>query len=87
MLAIALGDTAEKEYAMAALSLAGGIMGVIGTLRTMDDLGSLIKDLDDEMRETHYGSKLVKAPIPVLKAIIVIIYFLVVGTQVFYLFS
>jgi len=87
MLAIVFGNTEGKELVIGTLSLAGGVMGILGTSRTMDDLKNLIKDLDDEIRKTNYGAELVKAPIPVLKAIISVFYILVVGAQLLYLFT
>ena len=87
MLAIVFGDVSGKEYVIGALSLAGGILGILGTTRTMDDLGNLIKDLDDEMIKTNYGTGIAKAPIPLLKIILTVFYILVVGAQILYLFG
>ena len=87
MLAIVCGDVSGKEYIIGALALAGGVLGILGTSRTMDDLGNLIKDLDDKMLKTNYGEGISKAPIPVLKLIITVFYILVVGSQLIYLFG
>ena len=87
MLAIVFGNTTGKEYVIGAIVLASGILGILGTTRTMDDLGNLIKDLDDKMVKTNYGEGISKAPIPVLKAILIVFYLMVAGTQIIYLFG
>ncbi|MDG2356506.1 MAG: hypothetical protein P8L82_10885 [Paracoccaceae bacterium] len=58
MLAIACGDISRTEYIIGIISFAGGLLGTLGTYRTMDDLGNSIRDLDDKILKTNYGKGL-----------------------------
>ena len=86
MFAIVFGSIAGKELIIGSICLGSGIIGSLGTVRTMTDLHNLLKDMDDDMLKTNYGAEISKAPIPVIRSIILVVYALSVISQLGYLF-
>ena len=81
---LALGIFAEGSshiWALSASIIGATLYGILAGNAAMNDLSALREDMDDETKKTNYGISVLSAPLPVFRAVLILVYLAIVVTQ------
>jgi hypothetical protein len=81
---LALGIFAEGNshiWALSASIIGATLYGILGGNAAINDLSALREDMDDETKKTNYGISVLSAPLPVFRAVLILVYLAIVVTQ------
>ena len=81
---LALGvfaDGNEHIWALSVTIIGATLYGILAGNAAINDISALREDMDDETKKTNYGISILSAPLPVFRALTIIIYLAIVITQ------
>ena len=81
---LALGVFADGNahiWALSATIIGATLYGILAGNAAINDLSALREDMDDETKKRNYGISVLSAPLPVFRAILIIVYLAIVITQ------
>ena len=81
MMVIVFADIEGKENVVAASVIGPCLIGAFGIIRLLTNMTLLVSDMDDEMKNSNYGSAMQSIPFPILKIIFALIFIIIAVIQ------
>ena len=81
---LALGVFADGKvhtWALSTTIIGATLYRILAVNPAINDLSPLREDMDDETKKNNYGISVLSAPLPIFRAILIIVYLAIVSTQ------